>query len=55
MDWYQIEDMIFESEETKFENIKCPDCNHILSIKKDTRETMIKCLNCGITKIYDLK
>lgn len=55
MDWYQIEDMIFDSAETEFKNIKCPDCENELEIEKGTRSAKIKCSNCGIVKIYDLK
>lgn len=52
--WYDIEDMVYESEETEFKNVECPYCGHYLDIEKDKDEgsAKISCKTCGVIVIY---
>lgn len=53
--WYDVEDMVYESDETEFNNVECPYCGHILDIKKETHHLIIRCLGCEIVTVNDFK
>lgn len=54
MDWYDVEDIVFDSNNNNnFENLKCPDCGHELIVEKYDESAKITCKGCGIINIYD--
>lgn len=52
MDWYDIEDIVFDSGNKNFENLKCPDCGHELIVEKCDESAKITCKACGTINIY---
>lgn len=53
--WYDIEDMVYDSEETEFNNVECPYCGNYLLIEKEKSDNSarISCKTCGVICIYD--
>ena len=48
MDWYDIQDILFEGTSEQIETVKCPDCGGELRISyfQRTRSMEILCNNC---------
>ena len=46
MDWRDIEEMVWDSNESEFNDIKCPDCGHTLKIQKNEHGVKICCDVC---------
>lgn len=49
MNWYDVEDVLYEGREEEIKKISCPDCKDLLCVKYDVevRAMEIKCRGCG--------
>lgn len=49
MNWYDVEDILFDGKEEEMNNLSCPDCKGAIRVKydEDVRAMEITCTKCG--------
>lgn len=49
MDWYDVEDVLYDGTNEQIDNLKCPDCGEKISYiyNKECNSLTIECKKCG--------
>lgn len=51
MNWYDIEDVLYDGSEKEILNLRCPDCNNLIHHHYDKNSNSLNygCNSCGIS------
>ncbi len=49
MDWYDVDDIIYEGTKEQVQALRCPECNHSIEIdySEESHSMTVRCLGCG--------